>query len=72
MFMFTLGPSGGAAERRRFCQCQPFVPVVRKQAETAPLHFTVPLQLKCLTKLCDPRPQHCFVLFQSDLIRRSC
>ncbi|XP_044231784.1 glycerol-3-phosphate acyltransferase 2, mitochondrial isoform X3 [Thunnus albacares] len=37
------GPVGGAAERRRPPRCQSFVPVVRKQEETAPLHLTVPL-----------------------------
>lgn len=49
--MFTSGCFGGASERRRCLpECHSFVPVVRKQAETDPLHLTVPLQLMCLTR----------------------
>ncbi|XP_035847185.1 glycerol-3-phosphate acyltransferase 2, mitochondrial isoform X2 [Sander lucioperca] len=58
------GPFGGASERRRLPGCQSFVPVVRKQAETASLHLTVPLQLMCLTVQHDSRPWHSFVVLQ--------
>lgn len=65
MFVFTSGPFGGVSERRRLPGCHSFVPVVRKQAEAALLHLTVPLQLTCLTEQHDSRPRLGFVLLQS-------
>lgn len=47
LFLLPLGPIGGG-EGRRWCHAggQSSVPSVWKQAETDPLHLTVPLQLK--------------------------
>lgn len=68
--LFFSGPFGGASDGRRRPGCQSFVPVVRKQAETAPLHLTVPLQLMCLTERHDSEASTrlCFVVARPLLV----
>lgn len=62
--MFTLGPFGETREKRHLPECQLFVPLVRRQTKTAPLHLSVPLQLIGLTKRYDSMPEHTIVFLR--------